>query len=85
MGVSVARRVEQKIIASAKYNCRYSMHLLAWSSTITTDKLATAGQDQELIDYIQSDGMGRFDRIWVFGRSETCIAFDSSDWSFANG
>lgn len=85
VGVAVADPVKQKIDASSKYNSSHRTHLVAWSSSVTAEELARVGQDEELMEHLKCNGLGQFDRIWVFGRSEKCIAFDSSDWSFGNG
>ncbi len=61
------------------YESSHKLQLLAWSSTATVSEFDGLRKDSELVEWLQSNGMDPFDRIWVFGYGEKSIVFDSAD------
>lgn len=76
VGVYVVERIKTKLEKSYKTDA--PIHLLSWSQTASTEELAMLGKDRELADFLKTNGMGPFARVWVFGLGENAIAFDSA-------
>jgi hypothetical protein len=71
---SVVERIEEKL--TKKYGSNHKIHLLAWSTTACQAE-SVVWKDR-LVNLLQSNGMGQFERIWVFGWHEKSIVFDSA-------
>jgi hypothetical protein len=59
-----------------KYESNHRIHLLAWSTTACHAE-SEVWRDR-LANFLKSNGMGQFERIWVFGSHEQSIVFDSA-------
>lgn len=75
----ITERIKEKL--TKNYDSKNKIHLLAWSTTATASEFYGLGRDKQLANLLQSNGMGQFDRIWVFGLHEKSIVFDSADWA----
>jgi hypothetical protein len=76
VGVYVVERIKSKLEKS--YTTDAPIHLLSWSQTASAEELAMLGKDRELADFLKTNSMGPFARVWVFGLGENAIAFDSA-------
>lgn len=71
----VVERIIEKIVKSEGYKSDFAIHLLAWSTTACHAE-SVLWRDR-LTNLLQSNGMGQFERIWVFGVCDQSIVFDS--------
>jgi hypothetical protein len=70
---STVANIKTKILEKT-YKTEHPIHLLAWSDTASIAELPFWQDDLETL---LRDGTGQFDRIWVYGRGEKSIVFDS--------
>jgi hypothetical protein len=77
VAVSIVDKIRNKVLDKT-YESDAPIHLLAWSLTASEEEMKLSGQNQELADFLKSNGMGLFTRIWVFDLSGKAIAFDSA-------
>jgi hypothetical protein len=73
VGVSIVDRIRDKL-RDKDYKTVHPIHLLVWSDT-ACPKEVVFWQD-ELLALIESEGMGPFAHLWIFGRADSTVVFD---------
>jgi hypothetical protein len=71
---SIVDKVKKKL--DKNYETDHPIHLLAWSDTALIRELPFWQDD---LRTLLTNGMGQFKRVWVFGRTEKVIVFDSNE------